>query len=287
MKVLVSGLNGFTGRFVQRELEAQGHQVVGLKARLLDRVGIEHEVRQINPEAVIHLAAVAFVAHGNADDFYNANLIGTRNLLAGLSCCEVLPKCVLLTSSANVYGNTDAEVIDELTPPRPANDYGVSKLAMEYMAKTWLERLPIVITRPFNYTGQGQSEQFLLPKIVSHYRCRAESIELGNLNVERDFLDVRVVARCYRQLIETPPPPGEILNVCSGHAVSLSEVLEVVENLTDHKMKIIVNPSFVRANEVRRLCGSRLRLENFIGPVENIRLKDTLYWMLSGDSLSN
>lgn len=281
MKVLVSGLKGFTGQFVQRELEAQGHQVVGLKARLLDKAGIEQEVRQIRPEAVIHLAAVAFVGHGNVDDFYHINLIGTRNLLSGLACCDVPPKCVLLASSANIYGNADVDIIDESTPPRPANDYGVSKLAMEYMAKTWLEKLPIVIARPFNYTGQGQGEQFLLPKIVAHYKRRAVSMELGNLDVARDFSDVRIVAQCYRRLIEAPPPPGEILNVCSGHAVSLLEILGMMQGLTNHKMEIVVQPSFVRANEVKRLCGSSARLEYFIGSIENIKLQDTLYWMLN------
>lgn len=281
MKVLVSGLKGFTGQFVHRELEAQGHQVVGLKARLLDKAGIEEEVRQISPEAVIHLAAVAFVAHGNADDFYHTNLIGTRNLLAGLACCKVPPKSVLLASSANVYGNADVDTVNELTPPRPANDYGVSKLAMEYMAKTWLDKLPIVITRPFNYTGKGQAEQFLLPKIVSHYKRRAEMMELGNLDVARDFSDVRVIAECYRRLIEVPPPSGEILNVCSGRAVSLLEILEMMQVLTNHKMKIVVQPSFVRANEVKRLCGSTTRLEYFIGSIKNIKLQETLCWMLS------
>lgn len=283
MRVLVSGLNGFTGRFVQQNLEAHGHQVIGLKARLLDKIGIEREVRQISPEAVIHLAAVAFVAHGNADDFYHVNLIGTRNLLAGLACCEAPPKCVLLASSANVYGNTDVDVIDELIPPQPVNDYGVSKLAMEYMAKTWLEKLPVVIARPFNYTGKGQSEQFLLPKIVSHYKRRADAMELGNLDVARDFSDVRIVAQCYRRLIESPPPRGEILNVCSGHAVTLSEVLEIMQDLTNHKIRTSVNPAFVRANEVKHLCGSRVKLEYFIGSIENIKLRDTLYWMLNAD----
>lgn len=281
MKVLVSGLNGFTGSFVEQELQAHGHQVIGLKARLLDKIAVEEEIRQANPDAVIHLAAVAFVAHGNADDFYNVNLIGTRNLLAGLACCKAPPKCVLLASSANVYGNVNVDIINESTPPQPANDYGVSKLSMEYMAKTWLEKLPIIIARPFNYTGKGQSEQFLLPKIVSHFKHQADTMELGNLDIARDFSDVRVIAQCYRQLIESPPPRGEILNICSGMAVSLSEILGIMQNLTNHNIRITINPSFVRANEVKHLCGSRVRLEHFIGPINNIKLQDTLRWMLN------
>lgn len=110
-------------------------------------------------------------------------------------------------------------------------------------------------------------------------------MELGNLDVASDFSDVRILVQCYRQLIELPPPRGEILNVCSGHMVSLSEILKMMEDLTKHKMKITVNPSFVRHNEVKRLCGSRAKLESFIGPVEDIKLQDTLRWMLNSNSL--
>lgn len=195
MKVLITGQNGFTGRYLHAELAAHGHDVVGLQSDLTDATGLAEEMQRVQPDWVAHLAGIAFVGHGEANDFYRVNLMGTRNLLAALAGCGRRPACVLLASSANVYGNSTAGVLREDAPPNPANDYAVSKLAMEHMARLWLDRLPIVIARPFNYTGVGQSESFLLPKIVAHFKRRAEMIELGNLDVWRDFSDVRAVVQ--------------------------------------------------------------------------------------------
>jgi nucleoside-diphosphate-sugar epimerase len=97
---------------------------------------------------------------------------------------------------------------------------------MEYMARLWMDKLPIVIVRPFNYTGQGQSDNFLLPKIVSHFRRKEARIELGNLAIARDFSDVRMVARSYRKLLAAAPA-GEAFNVCSGRSHSLGEVIDL------------------------------------------------------------
>ena len=185
---------------------------------------------------------------------------------------------MLLASSANIYGNADVEPIDEDTPPAPANDYAVSKLAMEYMARLWLDRLPIVITRPFNYTGVGQADQFLLPKIVSHYASGAKEIELGNTDVVRDFLDVRDVARLYRLIVERAPA-GETFNLCSGHAHSLEEVIGMVGSFAGYPIDVSVNPAFVRPNEIKRLVGSPQKVSAFIGGFAPRPFADTLQWM--------
>lgn len=279
MKVLITGQNGFTGRYLRAELAAHGHDVVGLQSDLTDATGLAEEMQRVQPDWVAHLAGIAFVGHGEANDFYRVNLIGTRNLLAALADCGKRPACVLLASSANVYGNSTAGVLREDAPPNPANDYAVSKLAMEHMARLWLDRLPIVIARPFNYTGVGQSESFLLPKIVAHFKRRAEMIELGNLDVWRDFSDVRAVVQAYRRLLEISPA-GETVNVCSGRTYSLREVLTLCERLTGHVMAVRVNPAFVRANEVRSLCGDPSHLRALIGNWDTQPLEDTLGWML-------
>lgn len=283
-RALVTGLGGFTGAYVRTELERAGFEVFSLACcdgrgvDLLEAGAVSKAVSTIQPDVVVHLAAISFVAHGDVEAIYRVNIVGTRNLLAALAAGAHAPRSVLLASSANIYGNAAAEVIDEDTPDAPANDYAVSKLAMEHMARLWSDRLPIVIARPFNYSGVGQGENFLLPKIVAHFRRRASVIELGNLDVARDFSDVRVVARCYARLIETGQA-GTVYNVCSGRAHSLMDVLAMMERISGYMPEIRVNPAFVRANEVKRLQGSRRRLVDAIGPIEEMPLMDTLRWM--------
>lgn len=282
MLTLVTGVEGFTGCFVKAELEANGHTVVGLESDLTDAKAVADEIIKVQPEAVVHLAGIAFVGDDNANAFYDVNLVGTRNLLNALSKHVTKLSSVLVTSSANVYGNVTGGVLNESVPPNPSNDYAVSKLAMEYMIRLWDKKLPLCIVRPFNYTGIGQNEKFLIPKIVKHFRNKAPVIELGNLEVWREFGDVRTVAIIYRMLIENCPA-GETLNVCTGQAYSLKEVLMLCEKLTGHKIEIKVNPEFVRENEVRELKGDNRKLKQLIKELPSYTFEETLGWMLKAN----
>ena len=252
MKVLVTGATGFTGRHFSSIARDAGYEVYPLKADLTDAAAVAEEVLQVEPDYVVHLAAIAFVAHGNVDDIYRVNIVGTRHLLHALSLLHVLPKAVLLPSSSNVYGNAKKERLDETTALQPVNDYGVSKLAMEHMARLWMDELPIVITRPFNYTGLNQHPNFLIPKIVGHFIRKESVIELGNIEVERDYSDVRVVCDSYLKLLLTPEAIGQTVNVCSGVAYSLREIVATMENIAGYKINVQGNPKFVRASEIKR-----------------------------------
>lgn len=281
MNILVTGLDGFTGHYVQSELEENGHTVTGLTSDLTDQAAVAAEIARIKPEAVVHLAAIAFVGHGNANAFYEVNLIGTRNLLEALAQHVPDVRSILLASSANVYGNRSEGVLSEDATPDPANDYAISKLAMEYMAKLWIDRLPLFIVRPFNYTGVGQDDKFLIPKIVVHFREKRPVIELGNLEVWREFGDVRSVANAYRRLLELGPA-GKTLNICTGQTYSLQEVVTLCEKITGHSIEIRVNPEFVRANEVRVLTGDNNHINGLISNWQTHNLEETLRWMLQG-----
>jgi nucleoside-diphosphate-sugar epimerase len=280
MKILLTGAAGFTGLFFKSAAEAAGHQVVALLADLTDKAAVAAEVLQAEPNAVVHLAAISFVAHADDTAFYGVNVVGTMNLLSGLAALPIKPSKLLLASSPNVYGNCDTSPIAEDQNVSPVNHYAMSKFAMECMARTYLDRLPVVFSRPFNYTGPGQASNFLIPKLVNHFVRRAPAIELGNLNVEREFNDVRMVCDAYLALL-AHGVPGEVYNVCSGQPYTLQHVIGLLSEITGHKIDVQVNPAFVRPNEVHRLCGSPHKLRACVGDLPAYDLDDTLQWMLA------
>ena len=295
-RALVTGAEGFTGRYLVAALHEAGYEVHGLVhaapetpvrglaaqhvGDLGDGAGVMKIVGEVRPHHVAHLAAIAFVAHDDASAVYHTNIVGTRHLLEALAGTGQKPESVLLASSANVYGNATEGVLDETSAVAPANDYAVSKLAMEYLARLYGGRLPLIISRPFNYTGVGQAESFLLPKIVAHVRRGAPVIELGNLDVARDFSDVRMVVEAYLRLMQTPAAIGQVFNVCSGRAYTLNEVLNLAREISGKQFEVRVNPAFVRHNEVKVLLGNNRRLTDCVGPLQAIDLRDTLRWMI-------
>ena len=295
-RTLVTGASGFTGRCLVELLSEQGDEVHGLVhdagavgagspfvphvAELADAAGVLRIIEQVQPDRVVHLAAIAFVAHGDVAEMYRTNVVGTRHLLEALSSARRRPSAVLIASSANVYGNAGQGLIDETVEPAPANDYAVSKLAMEYVAGLYRNKLPLTVVRPFNYTGRGQSANFLIPKIVDHARKRAPVLELGNLDVARDFSDVRTVADAYDRLLGSAEAVGRTFNVASGQATSLRDVVEIVSRISGHQFDVRVNPAFVRADEVRTLAGSKAAIEGLLGPLDSVPLEDTIRWML-------
>ena len=295
-KVLITGATGFTGRYLAPKLAAAGYDVHGTaqcgdrgdvdgiatlhSVDLTDLKAVEQVVRDVSPAKVVHLAAIAFVGHSDIAEMYRTNILGTRNLLEALASASDRPAAVLIASSANIYGNSRSGKLDESVPPSPANDYAVTKVATENLVALYHDRLPLIVTRPFNYTGIGQSTDFVIPKIVDHARRRAATIELGNLDVERDFSDVRSIADIYRRLLDCPAAIGGTFNICSGRHYSLAEVIALIEEISDHKMRIAVNPAFVRKNDVHTLYGDNARLSDTIGQLDMPPLRHTLQWML-------
>lgn len=284
MKILLTGASGFTGVHFAALARAAGHKVVALDCRLGDKAELRRQVMAAAPDSVVHLAAISFVGQADENAFYAVNVVGTMNLLEALIGLPQVPDRVLLASSANVYGNCEVSPITERQPPAPTNHYAMSKLAMEHMAHTYADRLPLLFTRPFNYTGEGQALHFLIPKLVSHFAQRASTIELGSLHVEREFNDASMVCDAYLKLLGYGTP-GETYNVCSGNAYTVQYLIGLLEDITGHRMDVKVNPAFVRSGEVHRLCGSGEKLRNLLAghhtELENPPLEITLRRMLA------
>jgi nucleoside-diphosphate-sugar epimerase len=278
-RLLITGADGFTGRAFCSLAAAAGHTLLPLRADLTDAAAVGAEVAALQPTAVLHLAAISFVAHADTSAFDAVNVQGSRHLLMALAALPQPPHKVLLASSANVYGNCPHSPITEQQAPAPVNAYARSKLAMEQMAQSFTERLPIVLTRPFNYTGPGQAPQFLIPKLVDHFVRRADRVELGNLAVEREFNDVRLVCQAYLGLLDKGVP-GDTYNVCSGQAHTLQSVIELLSRLCAHRLTVSVNPAFVRPDEVHRLSGDPAKLRACLGGLPTYSLEDTLLSMI-------
>jgi len=229
----------------------------------------------VKPQFIIHLSGISFAAHGNSEDFYKVNTIGTLNILDTLVELELSPDKIILASSATVYGNQGVEVLDESLCPKPANHYGASKYVMESLSKNYFDKLNIIITRPFNYTGVGQEEHFLIPKIVKHFKEAKKVIELGNLDVSREFNDVNFVCEVYKRLLECSTY-SEVVNIASNRAIQLLDIIELMNKIAGYKINVRVKPAFVRKDEIKTLTGSPEKLFSLIGKVEQKEFTTTL-----------
>ncbi|WP_027801972.1 GDP-mannose 4,6-dehydratase [Paraburkholderia dilworthii] len=293
VRTLVTGASGFTGRYLVDNLLDRGHTVIEtfagrdeaqtptrLRLDITSPENCRRVIEAVRPDYIVHLAAISFVGHDDPLDFYRVNVIGTLNLLEACAATGHSPRKVLIASSANVYGNVTSDAIDESFPLTPVNHYAASKAAMETMVHTWFDRLPILIVRPFNYTGRGQASNFLVPKIVEHFARREPSIELGNIDVARDFSDVRYVASAYEALLDSEAA-AETVNVCTGTPYTLREILSAASDLTGHELQVHINPAFVRQTDVKVLAGSPAKLRSLVPAVQAIPFMDTLRWMLA------
>jgi len=291
-RVLMTGFNGFCGQYLNQELKNRNIDTIGITrypssnktqtfaADICNAHQITHIIERVRPTHVVHLAGISSPDHGDHLDFFKINTLGTLTFLDCLVKTASKLEKVILISSANVYGTPDREILSEDICPQPINTYGASKLAMEHLAKNYWDKLPIQIVRPFNFTGRGQTDKFLVPKIVNHFRANARSIELGNINISRDFSDVRDVARFLADILLNNSS-RETVNLCSGKFTNLSRIIQYCESLTGRTIDIKVNPDYIRENEILRLRGCTSHLDTLISKTDRIPFKETLDWMLS------
>ncbi len=273
-KVLITGIEGFTGVYLKKYLQEKGFEIFGIanketndkavfKCDITNKEAVLAVFKEIKPNYVIHLAAISFVAHKNLLEIYNVNILGTQNILD--ACIEIKSslKKIVLASSATVYGNQDLYHLDESMCPNPINHYGISKFAMEQLAKNYFDILPILITRPFNYTAPEQNINFVIPKIAKAFINKEARLELGNTNTFREYNSITLVCESYFKLMISNLQ-SDIFNICSGKTHSIDEIIKLFAKITNHNIIIEKNDSFVRNNEIAKLSGNPEKLEKNI-----------------------
>jgi nucleoside-diphosphate-sugar epimerase len=286
--VLVTGGTGFTGRPLVEQLRQDGHEVIAvsheaddasLNVDLRNLDALSQALLRTRPSAIMHLAGIAAATHSYVGEIYSTNVVGTANLFAALSAAKVEPKIIIVASSAQVYAASNADVpLTEDSPLAPETHYAVSKRAAEDIARIYSSHFPVIVTRPFNYTGPGQSTTFLVPKIVQHYAEGRSEIRLGNLDLFRDFSDIRRVVHAYSRLVSGAIDPTTV-NICSGRAIYLSDIIKIMESISGHTVKITTDSSLLRSDEQRIIVGSPARLESLVGPLPNPEFRETLLHM--------
>ena len=264
-RVFITGIEGFTGRYLERYLLGLGYEVSGgalspsapnhTRLDLLDKDSIKAAF-SVKFDYIIHLAAVSF-AMADPAEIKNANEIGTLNLLEALGSVKF--KKAIFASSASVYGGGDMPMCEN-SPLNPQSIYAQSKIYME--EQIIKSGLPFIIARPFNYTGAGQSENFLIPKIVRHFKDEASVIKLGNLTPKREYNDVKDVVRIYEQLLKLEAN-DEIFNIGSGKAYSIEQILQILRRLSGRDIAVQSDAKFIRANDPALLVCDTAKLLNY------------------------
>ena len=294
-RVLITGASGFIGQFVLKEmLKNEDIDFFAIDTRkipnisieklelvsLLDKEKLMEIIKRYKPNIIIHLAAIALVTHDNVGEIYNVNVQGTENLLeVTQEYCDKGTR-VILASTAGVYGNQNVDKYREDLSYNPANHYSYSKMITEYISKQYKEDLDIVTIRPFNIIGVGQSEKFLVPKLVEHFADKKEKLSVGNISSFRDYVDVEYCAEVIMELISRKKLDFDILNICSGIPTNGEMIIQLLQEITDFKPEIEISSDFVRKNEVWRMIGDTTRLWEFMNNKKSQSVKDILVKML-------
>lgn len=297
-RILITGIEGFVGAHLAQHLTSAGHAVIGLQwaatalplpaelyqGDICDFARTKSLLERVRPDAVIHLAGITSVAVSelHALRTYEVNALGTIKLLEALRQLELKAR-LLLISSADVYGRSNVgRPLTEDRPLQPISPYALSKVMAEEAGKFYHRayRLDVVILRPFSHTGPGQSSTFVFPKVASHIAAaeagRQEPlIEMGDLEIRRDYTDVRDVVHAYALALERCAA-GEVYNVTSGQPILIREGVEFLCSLSRRPVTVRSSPDRFRSRDIPLLTGDPSKLRAITGWEPEIPFQKTL-----------
>ncbi len=310
MNILITGITGFVGKYLTEYLlgrdqdvkifgtylddrdytDSHGKfpEVEFLKCDIADKLEVDNVIKKSTPDYVYHLAAMSSGNESDREKVFKVNVDGTVNILR--SCQTISKKMrIMLASTSYIYGSgANCRPFTESDMENPIGIYAESKLEMERMAKKYItDQVEIIISRAFNHTGPGQTENFVVPAFAKQIAeiekgINQPVIQVGNLNAIRDFSDVRDVIRAYN-LLATEGKSGEIYNIASGTHYSIAEILELLLSFSGIKIKIKKDSSRMRPSDIACSVGSFSKIKKELEWSPKIDFKDTLkltldYW---------
>ncbi|HEX6459980.1 MAG TPA: GDP-mannose 4,6-dehydratase [Thermoleophilaceae bacterium] len=298
--ILITGVAGFAGTHLARLCAQRGIEVAGLgrhprvdlpgvsvyeQVDLHDGRAVRDVVSRLKPKQVVHLAAQASVARSweTPGEVISSNVTTSLNLLEAVRL-EAPDTLVLVACSGEEYGRPQSLPVDESHPLSPRNPYATSKAMVDVLAGSYVEMhgMRVLRARAFNHAGPGQSDTYVVARFARQV-AEAEAarpadgravIVTGNVDVRRDFCDVRDVVRAY--LVALEQAEAGVFNVCSGRATRVSDILSGLAAHSPLELECRVDPSLLRENEVMEIRGSHERLTEVTGWRPEIDLSDTL-----------
>jgi GDP-4-dehydro-6-deoxy-D-mannose reductase len=304
--IVVTGANGFVGRHLMHALRARDetrliawHRVPSAASPsssaprvravdVLDRDAVRRAIAEDRPAQLFHLAGAPHVGDSwrNSLPTLQVNVLGTHHLLEAVRLEH--PACrVLIVTSAMIY-KPGPDALDEDAPLVPSNPYGLSKLAQDQLAQLTAAQdgLDIVVARPFNHVGPGQDPSFAIASFCRQIAMieaglMPPDMRVGNLDARRDLTDVRDVVAAYLRIMDDAQR-GAALNVCSGRAYRIGDLLDTLRGLASMSITTSTDPDRMRPSDIPVLLGSAARLRQTLGwtpliPIE-VTLADTLAW---------
>lgn len=301
--ILVTGANGFVGRWLLRKLASASlpptriiaaHQEATVGCELYKPLDVTSRyqataiIRDVQPTAIIHLAAISAVSQARLDPrrTWEVNLYGTMNLAEAVQVHA--PKArFIFASTSEVYGAAFIELgkaVDEHAPLYPTNPYATSKAAADLLiGQMARDGLRAVRFRPFNHTGPGQSDRFVIPSFASQIAkieagLQPPILRVGNLDVARDFVDVRDIINAYSRaaVSEGDLEPGVVINLASGVPRRIGDILEALCKKSKVPIQVRQDTERLRPNDVPLVLGDATRAKVLLDWTPQIAWNDTL-----------
>lgn len=297
MKYIITGVAGFVGRHLVEHIQKNEpfSEILGIdiaatcslpiqrycSCNLSDKQATSAMVKDYAPDYIVHLASISSVGQSwqNPSHCFKNNTDIMLSILDSVAENHLRTR-ILSIGSSEEYGYS-AEPLREDMPLNPQNPYAVAKVSQELLGKLYAQSMGVnvVMTRSFNHIGPKQSDRFVVPsfmrQLVNIKNGAENKMLVGNINVARDFLDVRDVVDAYYKILHNGQN-GEVYNVCSGRAYQLRELISLAENLLDIRANIEIDPTRLRPNDVMLIVGNNGKLRSALNWQPHYDMKQTI-----------